>query len=84
MQQLFNTSIELNSQPVFYKVYKLERERYYVEVILNPHGVRQATDFVIYSVQDTWITYNPNFIHLTQIIGKEIEKYFTSKSLQHK
>lgn len=84
MQQLFNTQVELNSKPVFYKVYKLERERYYVEVFQNPHGIRQATDFVIYSVQDTWITYNPNFIHLTEIIGRQIEQFNTSRSFQHK
>ena len=84
MQQLFNTSIELNGFPVFYKIYKLEKERYYVEVILNPHGVRQAADFMIYSVQNAWITYNPNYIHLTELIGKEIEKYYTSRTLQHK
>ena len=83
MQQLFNTSLELNSKPVFYRIYKLERERYYVEVLQNPHGVRQAADFVIYSVHDAWITYNPNFIHLTEQIGKEIERFYTVRRLQH-
>jgi len=83
MLQLFNTSLELNNKSVIYRIHKLESERYYVEVLQNPHGVRQAADFVIYAVQDRWITYNPNFIHLTEQIGKEIERFYTVRKLQH-
>ena len=76
MEFLFNTLSGVNSLPVNYNVYKISLERYYIEVLKTGKEHHKSADFVIYFVDNNWITYNPRFIDQALEIGKQIGRFY--------
>ena len=76
MEFLFNDLSDFNSLPINYNVYKISLDRYYIEVLKTGKEHHKTADFVIYFVDNNWITYNPRFINQALEIGRQIGIFY--------
>ena len=84
MKFLFHMPLDISDKPVYVNVLHHERNRFFIEILDNPHKLITANNFFIKLENEVWKKEDGGYDRNVQIIGEELERFFHFKSYDRK